>query len=1070
MRVAGRLIDPKGPWALMGLDWVSGEYSPFDPIKRLAMTQNSYEDLLATLAGPGDWNCILSVISASVEREGVHAVIMLPEPDGATLGAPVVSGLTPEFTTRLGGKQISGGTPPWVSAARIRERVVVEDVSAGIAGGWQAMLAVHGFGACWVQPFSAGKDAVAGVIALFSEEPGAPTTNDFARMEAAAHMATVAVQREYAEKELRESQTRLQGILNNSRDAIFIHVDMHIVYANPTMIEMFGLGSLDRVIGMLALDLVHPDYRSIVAERSRQIVSEDQSAEFRESQFLRADGTVFHVEHMGTPNVWDGAPGVLVIIRDLSDRKRTEAELRESEERYLGITENVPGMVYQRVLYPDGRIEYPMVNEGVREICGHGAAEVMADPALLLDPMHADDRERYIEALRQSAEDLSPMSIDFRLQHPDRGIIWVRGASRPRRRSDGAVVWDALLLDITELKEIELELTDTKIELEQRVHEYWDTKDRLEVQSAELAGTAEQLQIAKWEAEQAQRNAEAANIAKSEFLATMSHEIRTPMNGVMGMADLLLENDLSPSQREQATVIRECGDSLLTIINDILDLSKMESGRLDMEEIPFGVHEAVDGVVHLLGPRAVDKGLELSVFVDSDVPSRVIGDPGRLRQILINLVGNSLKFTEHGGVSVTAMLAERNGDETVLAFEVTDTGIGIPEDARDALFDRFTQVDASTTRKFGGTGLGLAICHQICELMGGEIGVRSSEGNGSTFHFTLRLKDARFDADRRGALMKAAGGASALLVLKESFGRGLLARQLESWGFAITIAGDLEVARQTLDRAAKDDRSFALLMVDHNLTDGSGLNFGAEIRRETGSDGPALVLLSSTAGHDLGGIVEDSGFDACVSKPLRLSALLDGLSRIFVPDFADANATGPGTIQDGLDGGSVGGPLRILLAEDNVVNQKVMLAMLLKFGYSIDIAGNGIEAVDAVRKTTYDIVLMDVHMPEMDGTEATRRIRAMAGAASKVPIIAVTADAMQGDREKYLSFGMDDYVSKPIDQAELVRTIARLCGDAGEFAGPNEARMPLHRETGGGDQGDGFSELESRLDDIVGGR
>jgi CheY-like chemotaxis protein len=394
-----------------------------------------------------------------------------------------------------------------------------------------------------------------------------------------------------------------------------------------------------------------------------------------------------------------------------------------------------------------------------------------------------------------------------------------------------------------------------------------------------------------------------------------------------------------------------------------------------------------------------------------------------------------------------------------LEFEVADTGIGIPESARDSLFDRFTQVDASTTRKFGGTGLGLAICHQICEMMGGDIGVRSEEGQGSVFHFTVRVSDiasenADSHADPRRDLLPLMVEKRALVVGPASVSRNILVRQLSGWGLQTDAAAGIYDANIFLKDANQSGNAFDLVFINQSLRDESGISLGTAIRREFGPDQPKLVFIAAEDSSHIGELVKGAGFDACVSQPLRLLPLMDRLSEIMTPatdisheDDAYPCAPGPAAGQEG----GLAKRIRILLAEDNVINQKVILAMLVHGDYQIDIANNGLEAVEAVRRSDYDLVLMDVHMPELDGIQATIQIRAMPGPKSKLPIIAVTADAMPGDREKFLQAGMNDYVTKPIDHEKFTQVVARHCGarsriaevvhdDPGATPGPAEDR------------------------------
>jgi PAS domain S-box-containing protein len=778
--------------------------------------------------------------------------------------------------------------------------------------------------------------------------------------------------RQAAETALRESEERLRAMLQNSTDMIAVTgLDGTFQYISPSVEHLLGYRPED-LMGTQGFAFIHPDDRERLLNTFVQGLQDGGIGGPLEYRARSATGEWVYLESIGS-NLFDNPAikGFVSNSRNITDRKRAQEALRQSEELYRTVAHHFPNGV---VALFDQDLRYTMA-EG----------EALATTGLSQEAMEG-----------HTIWEVFPPDICALIEGPFRAAL-SGGASTfeatltgriytvhtlPVRDETGAVVCGmAMSQDITDLKH-----------------------------------AAENLRHAK-------EAAEAADRAKSAFLATMSHEIRTPMNGVIGMTSLLLDTPLDDDQREYADAIRVSGDALLTIIDDILDFSKIEAGKLELEEVDFNLRELVEDVTDLFAEAAQRKGLELVSLVYHDVPTVVRGDPGRLRQILTNLISNAIKFSERGEVVVRAKRVEESATSTAIGFVVSDSGIGIAADAQGRLFRPFSQADSSTTRKYGGTGLGLAICKQLSELMGGSIGVESEPGRGSSFWCTVHLdKQADAPTTTTPAPRTELQGRRVLVVDDNATSRAVLHRQLSGWGIFTRSVENAADALALLRSAGDNHVPFDVAIVDDTLQGCDTLNLARTIRTEHGDGTLGLVLRTTRRGAL--DAARQAGFNACVIKPTRQAQLYECLVSVWAMNPAAPTAAAAQPVVSAQVAAATT-RARILVAEDNVVNQRVAVRLLERLGYRADVAANGHEAFEALGRIPYAAVLMDCQMPELDGFEATAAIRAREGGTQRVPIIAMTASALKGDRERCLAAGMDDYIAKPIQPDDLDTALQR---------------------------------------------
>ena len=768
----------------------------------------------------------------------------------------------------------------------------------------------------------------------------------------------------------------IEGIFQTTPGGQYLNV-------NPALAKMYGYASTTELIaGLTAIDnqlYVDPKRRQEFVELMKQ----NGVVRGFESEIFRKDGSTIWISETARAvrDLSDELVYFEGMVEDITERKRLERELQASEENLSALINNIEDSIWSigrdyRLITFNGTFSRRSEElYGVRIKPGDHLLELMPPE------WREEDQDFYDRALggeRFIVERRYEFSTVERFYET---------TYNPIQTEDGIGGVAAYSKDITERHQAHRELEKAKIA------------------------------------------AEAANRLKSEFLANMSHEIRTPMNGVIGMTDLLLMTDLTREQREFARTVRISGESLLIVINDILDFSKIEAGKLDLEIIDFDLREVIDSIMDLLAAQAHSKGLELAAFIRPEVPQYLRGDPGRLRQVVNNLVGNAVKFTPHGEVVVTVSRVSETATKAILLFEVRDTGIGIEEKAQNQLFEAFNQADGSTTRKYGGTGLGLAISKKLVGMMHGQIRVRSVPGQGSTFsfHAEFELQEVFAKPVVRPDLV----GLHVLIIDDNATNREIMEHHARAWKMLDDSAAN---GRQALEmmRSAAASNPYDLAILDMQMPEMDGLMVAHAIKSDPAISNTKLVMLTSLGNQLDSAELKQAGIEACLLKPVKQSRLATVLAEVMAGHETRAQKIAKsGQLRMGPGPEAVKpvkhGP-RILLAEDNVINQKVAIGLLQNLGYRADVVVNGLEALAALAHTDYDLILMDCQMPELDGYETTQRIRA-SGKVDAPRIIAMTANAMRGESEKCLAAGMDDYVSKPVRIDTLREMLKRWLPD-----------------------------------------
>lgn len=883
-------------------------------------------------------------------------------------------------------------------------------------------------------PIKSG-DSLFAVLEFFSDDVLEPDDSVSAALTRLGKHLSTLVQRKKMQSRLSEQEAETQVLLDLV-PAMVWYKDLHnnIVRANKAACEIAGLkpGALD---GKNTAE-VYPDQAGAYYEDDLEVIRSGQPKLGIVEQIKTGHGQTLWVRTDKMPVCRDDGTvaGIVVFAIDitkeklkqaqmLQDRKQLQTKieertrvLRDTESRLATISRLVPGVLYQFMVTKDGQRAFPYISESVRASLEYDPEELMNDASVVFGAVYPEDLLEIERLMSLPMQTLDASNWEGRIYTKSGKLRWFHASSsKPEVLANGDTLWSGILVDITDLKHAQQKINQLNDDLEQRV--------------GILAAVNKELELLTQKLELSYDQAMEASRIKSEFVANISHEVRTPISAVIGMAELLLDTPLSKEQLEYTRLVRESAQSLLIIINDILDFSKMEAGKIDLEHIEFGLVPLVEGCADLLAASARERGLTLMTFVSPHAPRLLYGDPVRLRQVLLNLMSNAIKFTEKGEVIVRVTITDEQPETITLKFDVADTGIGLSESARKLLFQPFVQADGSTSRRYGGTGLGLSISRRLVELMGGTIDVTSELGKGSNFWFTIPFQAQRTALDEHPMLPMPL---KALVFDENNSAASIIAAYLQSTGLHVDLANDLGSVFTMLRSEHEDRPLYNVALVGINSAPAEVLALAKKISNDSQLKRTRLIWVSDTDDKERIDRALAAGFSAAVLKPVRYSHLTETVTRILSLPAPD---TPPHTVPTAaIKPVDASAPFKlnrpILVAEDNPVMQQLALRQIKKMGLEAIAASNGREVLEAVRRQQFALILMDCQMPEMDGFEATLAIRkeeAVRG--GHTPIVAMTASAMIGDREHCLTSGMDDYLPKPVSQEQLLQVMQKWLPD-----------------------------------------